>query len=440
MCIANAIHDSHTLNRQLTWGNNFHGQLGHRIGGIQSADFQGPTNCRPMVMVLGQGHRALSIACGTSYTLVLTEHFALLACGIASIAGHRDAENWGLPNEIPSLIGLPIVEISAGDGHASVVTAHGTAYIWGENRTGCCARAFPETISLPLPVKVPSPCSPDDVAIVHVACGLEHSVFVTKSGHLLVCGSNYRGQLGIAASELQSTSSILQVRHPKGGSFVSAEAGSSHSLILDNLGDLWVTNTNGLQCILHGKSVLALAAGGDNCIAITSAPYGLKSFQRQFSIEVPDKQRCLVDEVNKLLDGIVFDSTKKRHAGQEIAQKLEELLRHPSLLTFILNPMMLEKMFERCICEADVETKQILANSIERGMKAGLDSLRGSRMIYGEAVRCLLSYIKFFDIRRDESVVFDVRGEVIFLFCDTILGVPFEGYNGEVELRYISCS
>jgi hypothetical protein len=428
------------MNRQLTWGNNIYGQLGHRVKGIQSADFQGPTNCRPMGMVLGQGQRALSIACGTNYTLVLTEHFSLLACGVASIAGYQDTENWGVPHEIPSLIGLPIVGISAGDGHASVVTAHGTAYIWGENRNGCCARAFPETISLPVPVKVPSLSSPDDVAIVHVACGLEHSVFVTKSGHLLVCGSNYRGQLGISASELQSTSSIVPVRHPKGGSFVSAEAGNSHSLILDTAGDLWVTNTNGLQCILHGKSVLTFAAGGDNCIAISPAPHGLKSLQRQFSMEMPEKRRSLVDEVNKLLDDIDFDNTRKKHASQEIALKLEELLRYPSLLNFILNPMKLDKMFERCIlCAAnDIETKQIMANSIERGMKVGLDSLRGSRMMYPEAVNCLLSYIKFFDIRRDNSVVFDVRGEAIFLFCDTILGVPFEGYNGEVEFRYIS--
>ena len=62
-------------------------------------------------------------------------------------------------------------------------------------------------------------------------------------------------------------------------------------------------------------------------------------------------------------------------------------------------------------------------------------------MIYPEAVRCLLSYIKFFDMRRDDSVVFDMRGEVIFLFCDTILGVPFEGYNGEgIRSHVHNCS
>ena len=45
---------------------------------------------------------------------------------------------------------------------------------------------------------------------------------------------------------------------------------------------------------------------------------------------------------------------------------------------------------------------------------------------------CLLSYIKFFDIRRDEEITFDTRGEAISLFCDTILSLPFEGYNGDL--------
>ena len=422
----------------LTWGSNLHGQLGRRINRTQSkGDVQCLTSCKPMAMVLGQGRRATAIACGTNYTIALTEHFAVLACGIASIAGYRDEENWGMPQELPSLIGFPIVGISAGDGHASVVTAHGTAYVWGENRNGCCGRDFPETMSLPVPLKESSPPShSDDFAVVKVACGLEHTVLVTRSGHLFVCGSNYRGQLGIAVSELQSTSAVLLVRHPRGGTFVSAEAGNSHSVLLDTAGDLWVTNSVGMKRILQGKSVLTMAAGGDNCIVKTSA--GVKSFQRQFSVsmEFPENRRSLVDDANTMLDEIelLSDNTTKEHAEQQIAQKFEDLLRYPSLLNFILNPMKLEQLFERFLITSDSKAKQNMANAIERGMRVGLDSLQRSRMIYPEAVRCLLNVIKFFDIRRDESVTFDVRGEAISLFCDTILSVPFEGYNALHDL------
>ncbi|KAL7544039.1 hypothetical protein ACHAXR_013506 [Thalassiosira sp. AJA248-18] len=423
----------------LTWGSNVYGQLGHHGNGnqkVQSADYKGPTNCRPTGMALGKGRRASSVACGTNYTLVLTQHMSLLACGIPSITGHRDASNqWGLPLEIPSLVGLPIVGIAAGDGHAAVTTFTGTAFMWGENRNGCCARDFPKTLTLPVPVKVPS-LSPEsesnsnDTAIQQVACGLEHTILVTRSGNLLVCGSNYRGQLGIESSKLQSTSKVIQVNHPNGGTFVSAEAGNCHSLVLDSAGDLWLTTANGLQCILEGKSVLAIAAGGDdNCIAVVSAPCGVKSLQRQFSMDMPDS-KSIFDDVDSLLEDIESDKTNK-NVGAEIAKKIEDLLRHPSVLNMILKPMQLESIFERIlICAGDdLETRQTIANAIERGLKSGLESLQGSRMIYPEAVRCLLSYIKFFDIRRNEGIVFDVRGEAILTFCDTILGIPFEGYR-----------
>lgn len=424
-----------------------YGQLGHRVNGnqkIQSADYQGPTNCRPTGMALGKGRRASTVACGTNYTLVLTQHMSLLASGIPSIAGDRDASKWGTPQEIPSLIGLPLVEVSAGDGHAAVVTAHGSAFIWGENRNGSCARDFPKQLTLPLPVKAPSSTSSqngsnnnrsmvsDDMAIQHVACGLEHTILVTRSGDLLVCGSNYRGQLGIEASKLKSTSKVVLVNHPTGGEFVCAKAGNGHSLLLDSDGDAWLTNINGLKCIIEGKSVLAIAAGGDdNSIGIASAPSGLKSLQRQFSMQVSDS-KSILDTIDTLLEDIESNDASKNTVGREVAKKSEELLRHPSVLNMILDPMQLETLFERIICSCDVATKQNIANSIERGIKLGLESLRGSRMIYPEAVRCLLSYIKFFDIRRDEEIVFDTNGETIIAFCDTILSIPFEGYRGKM--------
>ncbi len=421
-----------------------YGQLGHRVDANQivaSADNKGPINCRPMGMALGKGRRATSIACGTNYTLVLTQHMALLVCGVSSICGHRDDSNWGMPQEIPSLVGLPLAAMSAGDGHAAVVTALGTAYIWGENRNGCCARDFPTNLTSPVPVKFSSESLQakkngelNDIEITHVACGCDHTVFVNRSGQLLVCGSNYRGQLGIAASKIHSTSAIVTIHHPRGGSFISAAAGIGHSLMLDAVGDLWATNANGLQIIIEGNPVLAMAAGGDrNCIAIASATWRLKSLRRTFSIEMIDETKSILDTVDNLLENIKTDEMTSDQA-EEIASKLEELLRHPTVLNLILSPTKLDSMFERMFAASDPVARQTISISIERGIKFGLESLRGSRMIYPEAVRCLLNYIKFFDLRRDESIVFDPRGEAISLFCDTMLGLPFEGYNGEFTL------
>ena len=428
----------------LTWGSNMYGQLGHRNNGnlkIDSSEYKGPINCRPTGLALGKGRKASSVACGTNYTLVLTQQMSLLACGIPTIAGHRETSQWGTPQEIPSLIGLPLVEMSAGDGHAAVISAHGTVFIWGDNRNGCCGRISSKAVPLPVPVKTPPKPYPnrnkmvaDDTAIIHLACGLEHTVLVTRAGDLLVCGSNFSGQLGISASDLQSTSNLVSVNHPKGGTFVSVEAGNGHSLLLDSDGNLWLTFATGLQCILQEKSVLAFAAAGDdNCIAITSSSKLTKTLQRQFSVSVEMQKdpKPIVDTIcDDLLAEIECDEDKTPNV-EGIANKLEELLHYPQLLNMTLNPKKLDTMFEHLLHTGNVASRQVIANSIEKGMKLGLESLHVGRLMYPEAVRCLLSYIKFFDIRRDKDIVFDVKGELICLYCNTILNIPFEGYRGE---------
>lgn len=98
------------------------------------------------------------------------------------------------------------------------------------------------------------------------------------------------------------------------------------------------------------------------------------------------------------------------------------------LNSLFLNPADLDEMFTR-IKRGDLEIKKAIALAIERGLNFGLQSLgNNSRLMYPEAVRCLLLYIIFFDIRHD-NVPFDIRGDSIMLFCDTLLGLPFEGYR-----------
>eukprot|EP00985_Skeletonema_marinoi_P002068 scaffold836_cov135-Skeletonema_marinoi.AAC.7 len=434
-----------------TWGSNTHGQLGHRInsnnnnvnrdGTSASQLFEGPTRCRPTGMALGKGRRASVVACGTHYTLVLTTHMSLLACGKPLIAGHRELLEWGMPKQLPTLVGLPLVGVAAGDGHAVVITAHGTAFVWGENRHSCCGREYPAELTVPLAMKLSSNQSSslegsdgltiaDELAIQDAACGLEHTILVTRSGRLLVCGNNNFGQLGIATSELKSSKALKSVNHPNGGRFVSTEAGYGHSLMLDDAGDVWMTTQNGIECILTGKSALAIASGGNNSAVITAAPTGAKLLKRQFSMEEIEDPTSIVDAVHGMIEDLEGGKGNETNLSQEIARKSEELLRYPSYLnSLFVDPKQLDTLFERLLHACSADVMQELARAFERGLKGGLDSLRDTRLIHPEAVRCLLQYILFFDIRRDESIVFDLHGETISTFCDTILSLPFEGYK-----------
>jgi hypothetical protein len=182
--------------------------------------------------------------------------------------------------------------MSAGDCHAAVVTAHGTALLWGSKRRGCCGREYP-----------------DDVAIHNAACGCAHTILVTRSGRLFVFGDNSRGQLAMAASD-KPFMTATPVHHPTGGRFVSAEAGNAHSILLDSSGDVFVTTHSGLKCLLQGRRIIAIAAGGDgNAVAIASSPVG--TLTRQFSVDSVEDGCMIIDQVENLLEEMDSDSADK---------------------------------------------------------------------------------------------------------------------------------
>lgn len=278
----------------LTWGNNQDGQLGQTASSSKDRRFRPPAAMKLF------GRRAAKVACGHRFTLVLTTRMEVLACGREEITGYSTLHGPPrLPKEISALEGLPLVHMAAGNAHAVVVTSNGAAYAWGANENFQCGRKFPNAISVPLPIDVGAsafPLSPgaidselgnpfsnlgfwkkdppaflaDDVAVVDVACGGQHTTLCTRSGQLIVTCSNHQQQLGTTNPDGCSAVSILP--HPtECRKFVSGEAGANHSLLLDDAGDVWhVGNDRVLQKVLDGLCVTMIAAGGAQNVAIVS--------------------------------------------------------------------------------------------------------------------------------------------------------------------------
>lgn len=429
----------------LTWGSNEHGQLGHK-------DTSPSKKRSPSGMVLGAGRKAAAVACGNYFTMVLTTRMSLLICGSSDVAPHGPGH---LPSTISVLAGVPIAHISAGGNHAVVVSCHGTAYAWGENSTGCCGRSYPTSLSVPLPIHVPTsryiasdknvffsswskwdgddePASiSDDVAISNAACGENFTIFLTRSGRLLVCGDNSGNQLGLAPRECFKQ--LQEVLHPKGKRFVAGEAGGAHAVLLDSEGSTWRTGYSSvcLQPILVGQHVRLVAAGGEQIIAVSSPPSVIPAND---SMSQSEKEVSDAIMLVHSIEGLLSEKETISSSTLPLTSQTLELFRHPSVLnSLFLSPSECETFYSQLFSVESEDLVQSLAKAIEMGISKGVEAMRSreARTIFPESVRCLLLYLQnpLFRILQDEVLKFDYRGDLIYNLCEACLNLPFEGYK-----------
>ncbi|KAG7370642.1 HECT-domain ubiquitin-transferase [Nitzschia inconspicua] len=457
----------------LTWGSNQYGQLGHRMH---------PTTTFVRPAAFAFTGRGTDVACGDGFTMVLTTRMEVYFSGREEITGYNALEERDeavngplirLPEQNTALQGLPLVHMAAGNKHAVVVTAHGTAYALGCNEFGQCGRMFPKQLHVPVPIAVPKttdkrcgestivvsrslpnwdvwkagePLSlAEDVNIVHAACGKDHTVLLAKNGTLLVCGSNQRGQLGISTGdESSSVTAVQTVAHPIAGrKFVSAETGLYHTVVLDDHGSVWQMG-NGKSVIqqitFHPTkcSIKGVAAGGSLSLAIGEKDSDFPNTQNQ--------ERLRTLGLNDLVEAIQTNQEfvisrngllANYSPEDELARRTEELFRSPAVMnSLFMDPKEIDGFYNKLIeCGHAQDVKQKVVAAMEKGMSQGLKSLRDARLIYPEAVRILLLLLQCplfrYDTDQEDntSLQFDVHGDVLVLLCETMLGLPFEGYK-----------
>jgi alpha-tubulin suppressor-like RCC1 family protein len=443
----------------IAWGSNESGQLGHRHSQSRFVE--------PKAMLLG-GHRAASIACGHYFTLILTTRMEVLVCGVGELAGTaapvgRDIDR---PSIIPALEGLPIALVVAGNAHALVLTTQGTAFAWGANPGGCCGLSALDLVATPTPMRMPTTlCRPtntgphpfpnwavwghiqqrvalaDDVACVAAACGGQHTVLITKSGRLLVCGKNQRGQLGFDP-KVASICPVAPLSPPSSRRFVSVAAGDSHTLLLDDNGDVYQmgttdnnessVSTSGPTCVLSGAGVQMVAAGGHQSFAVAAASSGLV---RLFSVMSSQNNVRASAHIQMLLEQLRLEDEVEAElggdTGRELIQKTDELLRWPAVLNSLaMDAEELEGLYQQLILVQPLTLRRAICSTIASGIKSGLEKFKPSR--HPESVRCLLYYWQF------PLFSSTAYGELFLSLCRTTLDLPFEGHKA--LLKWVTSS
>ena len=75
------------------------------------------------------------------------------------------------------------------------------------------------------------------VTIKQVACGEEHSAFITTTNYVYTMGSNRCGQLGIRDAQVQQKNSPVLVEQLLGSKIVDVSCGGNHTMVVSESGD-----------------------------------------------------------------------------------------------------------------------------------------------------------------------------------------------------------
>lgn len=190
------------------WGNNEQNQLGRRLFG-RDQDSLIPHQVR-----VCRG-KAKYIASGEYHSFAVDRDDNVWGWGLNSFGEAGDPKTAGTysavlshPTKIPGLCGKGVVVLDGGAHHSAAVTAEGDCLLWGRMDGGQLGVAFaPEQLQdttlicrnqRDKPAICLRPAAIQNIGPVsHVACGADHTIFITKSGGAYATGFGSQGQLGL---------------------------------------------------------------------------------------------------------------------------------------------------------------------------------------------------------------------------------------------------
>uniref|UniRef100_A0A3Q2FPX5 RCC1-like domain-containing protein n=1 Tax=Cyprinodon variegatus TaxID=28743 RepID=A0A3Q2FPX5_CYPVA len=177
------------------WGRNNCGQLG--LGGTK--DVFTPTCVSSLNL-----KKTSDICCGKDHTAVLTK--VRHQSGGVYTWGEDSRGQLGLgtgnsgsgsPQHVQTLSAIPVVLISAGAEHSFALSVSGGVFGWGGNDCGQLGLGDSEGDNFILNRNTPTSVSYLNMKkVVHISCGKEHTVVLTKDGVVFTFGSGKYGQLG----------------------------------------------------------------------------------------------------------------------------------------------------------------------------------------------------------------------------------------------------
>ncbi|CAH0763694.1 unnamed protein product [Diatraea saccharalis] len=171
-----------------SWGCNSMGQLG-----LDPKNDSISHNVPSIVRTLATKN-VVQIACGSYHSVALTNSGDLYAwgansygqCGLGTMSSKEI-----VPQQITSLLGVPIALIACGSNHTFALSKSGAVFGWGKNTHGQLGLQHKDNRCYPSHLK-----SLRDVKVCHITCGEDFTAFLTLDGGVFTCGNGEYGQTG----------------------------------------------------------------------------------------------------------------------------------------------------------------------------------------------------------------------------------------------------
>jgi regulator of chromosome condensation len=224
-----------------SWGCSEQNQLGRRVFGRHATDSFTPDP----IHIRDVKH----IASGDYHSLAVDGKGRVWAWGLNSFgeAGYAKAAGsnevlLSSPMKIPGLRGKGVVCLAGGSHHSAAVTADGQCFVWGRLDGGQLGVSFsPEQLqdtsliryderNKPRICLRPTPV-PGIGKVSHVACGTDHTLFVTREGTAYATGFNSQGQLGLGGEDDVEVAQHIKGKALKDRVVTWAGAGGQFSVV-----------------------------------------------------------------------------------------------------------------------------------------------------------------------------------------------------------------
>jgi alpha-tubulin suppressor-like RCC1 family protein len=213
----------------VSWGNNFHGQLGN--GTTASRLLFGP--------VSGLGDSVVQVAAGEFHSLALTSDGTVWAWGANGFGqlGNGTTTDSSVPVQVAGLTG--VVAVSASDLHSLALRSNGTVWAWGNNDAGQLGNGTTTDSWVPVQVK-------GLAGVTKIAAGSGYSLALRSDGTVWAWGSNHYGQLGNGTTK--DSWVPVRVTGLSQVTSIAAGAGASYAIStrsITTLTTLWAWGSNG---------------------------------------------------------------------------------------------------------------------------------------------------------------------------------------------------